>query len=260
MTQKSFIYELDSRGVAQITLNRPEVHNAFNDEMISLLCNKLDEIADDESIRLLVLTGNGKSFCAGADLNWMKGMKDYSEQENIDDSEKLADLFSKLNNLEVPVIGKINGAALGGGCGLIAVCDFVIATSEAKFGFTEVRLGLIPAVISPFVISKIGESNARAFFLSGQRFDSIVAERIGLIHLISKDLDEDCQKINLEFLKAGPKAAKAAKKLINNVLKTSDKNIQRSLTTKAISKIRVSDEGQEGMNALLEKRKVTWQR
>lgn len=251
--------QIDKRGVATILLNRPELHNAFNDEMIRDLTAAIKELSANDAIRLLIIKGVGKSFCAGADLNWMKRMKDYSYEENLNDSKKLAELFSTLNSFPKPTIGCVNGAALGGGAGLVACCDYVIAIDTAQFGFTEVRLGLLPAVISPFVIAKIGESQARASFLSGVRFDTNRAMRMGLIHQISSfdKLDEDLEVAVKDYLMAAPLASATAKKLIFNVL---GKTISEasSYTCDAISKARVSDEGQEGMSALLEKRKVSW--
>jgi len=257
-----YTIEKDSRGVAIVTLNRPEIHNAFNDEMISGLTQAFDEMNSDDSVQLIVLTGAGKSFCAGADLNWMKKMKDYSPAENYEDSLALAGLFRAINNFRGPVIGKINGASLGGGSGLVAACDYVVANEEAKFGFTEVRLGLVPAVISPFVMAKIGETHARAYFLSGDRFNATEAMRIGLVHKVSleRHFNNDCEEVVESFLKAGPKAQRAAKELVRNVLHLSHqgKEAVTDYTCKTISQIRIGDEGQEGMGALLEKRKPSW--
>ncbi|RPJ73351.1 MAG: enoyl-CoA hydratase/isomerase family protein, partial [Alphaproteobacteria bacterium] len=200
--------QIDNRGVATITMNRPDLHNAFNDEMISELIKCFNDLSNNEKIRVVVLTGTGKSFCAGADLNWMKRMKDYSFEENLKDSQNLAELFTIINNFKKPTIARVNGAALGGGAGLVACCDYVIAIDTVTMGFTEVRLGLLPAVISPFVIAKIGESNARATFLSGVRFDMNRAMRMGLIHQISSfdKLDEDLEAIVKEYLLAAPGA------------------------------------------------------
>ena len=257
-----FLYEISDLGVATITLNRADIHNAFNDQLIAELTDKFKTMDCDESVRLVVLTGSGKSFCAGADLNWMKSMVNYSELENFEDSKRLSDLFETINTFSKPVIGKINGAALGGGVGLVACCDYVIASERAIFGLTEVMLGLIPAVISPYVIAKMGESNARATFLTGQRFDAKKAMEYGLVHQISlerhfhKDVDTLCET----FLKAAPEAQKVAKSLIKNVLKLEKSSYEdiSSYTCKTIAQKRTSDEGQEGMNALLEKRKPNW--
>ncbi|MFA6238740.1 MAG: enoyl-CoA hydratase-related protein [Bacteriovorax sp.] len=253
--------QIDKRGVATITLDRPDVHNAFNDEMISALIDCFNQMSTDNSIRLVVITGTGKSFCAGADLNWMKRMKDYSYDENLADSQKLAELFTVINKFTKPTIARMNGAALGGGAGLIACCDYVIAIDTALVGFTEVRLGLLPAVISPFVIAKIGESHARAAFLSGVRFDMLRAVRMGLVHQISSfdKLDEDLEALVKEYLAAAPEASIMAKKLIADVISTHSIEEAKHFTCELISKVRAGKEGQEGMSALLEKRKASWQ-
>ncbi|OFZ26904.1 MAG: enoyl-CoA hydratase [Bdellovibrionales bacterium RIFOXYB1_FULL_37_110] len=254
-----FNFHKDERGVAFITLNRPEIHNAFNDDLIKGLTNIFKDMDGDSSVRLVVLSGNGKSFCAGADLNWMKSMVHYSEEENFKDSQNLANLFFTINNFKKPVIGKINGAALGGGCGLVSVCDFVITHSKAKFGFTEVKLGLLPATISPFVIAKIGQSHARALFMSGHIFKAKHAKKIGLVHKVVEpdELDEKTDEAITHFLQAGPLAAMASKALIKNVLIKEGHDLIE-YTCLEIARLRVSPEGQEGMNALLEKRKPSW--
>lgn len=252
--------QIDNRGIATVTMNRPELHNAFNDEMISELINCFRELEINSSVRLVVLTGAGKSFCAGADLNWMKRMKDYSFAENLKDSDNLAELFTVINKFKKPVIARMNGAALGGGAGLVACCDYVVAIDTALIGFTEVRLGLLPAVISPFVIAKIGESHARATFISGVRFGVQRAVSMGLVHQISSfdKLDEDLEVVVKEFLLAAPEASREAKHLIAEVLKAHTIEEARSFTCETISKVRSGKEGQEGMNALLEKRKASW--
>lgn len=263
MQGKYYLFNKDSKGVAKVSLNRPEIHNAFNDELIAELTGLFDQMSDDPSVRLVVLTGEGRSFCAGADLNWMKSMVNYSEEENYKDSRNLAGLFESIDKCSKPVIGRINGAALGGGVGVVSVCDYVIAVDRAKFGFTEARLGLVPATISPFVIAKIGQSHARATFLSGTRFDAKKAYQIGLVHeVVSEDkLDEATEKAINEHLMAGPEASKVAKSLIENVIKFSSEGEEKltDYTCKTIAKIRISKEGQDGMNALLEKRKPSWQ-
>lgn len=252
--------QIDSRGVATVTLNRPELHNAFNDELISELIKCFRELESNDQVRLVILTGEGKSFCAGADLNWMKRMKDYTFEENLKDSNQLAELFTVINHCQKPTICRMNGSALGGGAGLIACCDYVIALDSAVVGFTEVRLGLVPAVISPFVIAKIGESQARATFLTGSRFSTERALQMGLVHQISSfdKIDEDVENMVKEFLQAGPVAQKAAKELVAVVVSHNDLAASRKYTTELISKIRASAEGQEGMSALLEKRKSSW--
>ncbi|MCF8060112.1 MAG: enoyl-CoA hydratase/isomerase family protein [Bacteriovoracaceae bacterium] len=262
MSKKYIKLEGDTRGVWRLTLNRPELHNAFNDLFIKELTEALEDVKKNTDVRLLVLTGEGKSFCAGADLNWMKSMKDYSDHENYQDSVRLSNLFEVLNTIEVPVIAEVNGATLGGGTGLVASCDYVISSSEAKFGFTEVGLGLVPAVISPYVMAKIGESNARAYFLSGERFSAEEALHMRLIHKVVKsdDLRGATEKQIERFLKAGPMAQIEAKKLIKGVLTRIPAGHEgvKDFTCRTIARVRTSPEGQEGMSALLEKRKPSW--
>ena len=252
----------DENEVVHVTLNRPEIHNAFNDELIEKLTAFFLELSRDESVRMMTLTGEGKSFCAGADLNWMKRMKDYSDEENYRDSVALSQLFESLNALPFPTMAIVNGACLGGGTGLVAACDYVIAASTAKFGFTEVGLGLVPAVISPFVMARIGESFARAYFLSGERFEAFQALDMQLVHKVVKpdELEESAAKQVKRFLRAGPAAAREAKALIGGVMARRPEGLEivRDFTCKTISRVRVSDEGQEGMTALLEKRKPSW--
>jgi methylglutaconyl-CoA hydratase len=245
---KYFEIEKKDQGVTEVWLNRPDLHNAFNAELIDEAISLFESLGQDDSIRLIVLGGRGASFCAGADLNWMKSMKDYSEAENLKDSKKLAKMFHTINECAVPVIGRVHGHALGGGVGLVSVCDYVVSVPNILMGFTEVRLGLLPAVISPYCISKIGESNARAWFLSGERFDAHKAK--------ADQLDSKIEEVKKRFLAAGPQAAREAKKLIKGVMK----NLKDSedFTCGMIAKRRISEEGQEGMRALLEKDKPNW--
>lgn len=243
------------KGVKEVWLNRPDLHNAFNAELIEEMISLFESFKNE---RLIILSGRGSSFCAGADLNWMKAMKDYTKEENFKDSKRLAKMFSAINDCDVPVIGRINGHALGGGVGLVSVCDYVIANEEALMGFTEVRLGLIPAVISPYCISKIGESNARAWMLSGERFNAVEAKRMGLVHEVCDitTLDIKVEEAVKKFLAAGPEAAKEAKRLVRGVMK----NLKASedFACNMITERRVSAEGQEGMRALLSKDKPSW--
>ncbi len=249
---------VDRNGVKEVWLNRPEIHNAFNAELIADLIKLFESFKNDKPLKLVILSGRGASFCAGADLNWMKAMKDYSKEENFRDSKELAKLFSTINECEVPVIGRINGHALGGGVGLVSICDYAVSVVDAMMGFTEVRLGLIPAVISPYCISKIGESNARAWMLSGERFSANEAQRMGLVHEVVGvgELDARIHELEKRFLAAGPEAAREAKKLVRSVVK----NLKGSedMTCQMISERRISSEGQEGMRALLEKDKPAW--
>lgn len=243
--------------ILEIRFNRPEVHNAFNDEVIEQVINIFEDI--DETIRLVIISAEGKSFCAGADLNWMKSMKEYSMEQNIADSQQLHKMFSAIDNCSCPVLGKVHGHALGGGVGVVAVCDFVLASSKAKFGFTEVRLGLIPAVISPYCIKKIGISNARAHFLSGAVFTAQTAKEMGLVHEVveSEELDSRFTEIVTSYLHAGPQAARDSKELIKSVSDIPEEQVS-DYTTEFIARKRISEEGQEGMSALLEKRKANW--
>jgi len=259
MAYKYIKKDLNNQGVTTVTLNRPEIHNAFNDHMIEEVINVFTDLSDCPKTRLVVLTGEGKSFCAGADLNWMSSMVEYSMEENFEDSKKLAKMFETINNFAKPVIGRINGHALGGGVGLVAVCDYAITHDKAKFGFTEVRLGLIPAVISPYCLNKIGESHARAWFLSGEMFKGDKAQNIGLIHEVTTldDYNERVEQVIVSHLQAGPEAAVVAKELIRNVLKE-EKSKLTDITCSEIAKRRVSTEGQEGMKALLNKTKPKW--
>ncbi len=252
-----YLEVIESKGVVEVWMNRPELHNAFNAALIEEMITAFAGIP--ANARLVVLSGRGASFCAGADLNWMKSMKDYSKEENFKDAKRLAKLFSTINECDVPVIGRVNGHALGGGVGLVSVCDYVVGVKEALFGFTEVRLGLIPAVISPYCISKIGESHARAWMLSGERFHAEKAKEINLIHEVVEslsDLDAKVDETKKKFLAAGPIAAREAKRLIRGVVK--DLKNSEDFACDLISERRVSVEGQEGMRALLEKNKPTW--
>ncbi len=247
------------KDIAILTMNRPEVHNAFNDQMIEEFLKALKEIRNNISVRLVVLKGEGKSFCAGADLNWMKKMVDYSLEENIQDSLKLAELFQAFGNLDSPIIGLIHGAAMGGGVGLVSICDYALASEEAKFGFTEARLGLAPCVISPYVLRKIGESEARAWFFSGERFSASRAYDMKLVHEVvsSENFELRSKQVIHSFSKAAPKAGVKGKQFLKKLLVTEPKN-QKQFTAESIAEFRVSSEAQEGMKALLEKRKPSW--
>jgi len=254
----------DSLGVARVTLNRPDVHNAFDDKLIAELTQVFGELDKNKNVRLAVLSGNGKSFCAGGDLNWMRKMKDYSRAENIEDSGRLEAMFATIAGFSKPLIGVVHGNALGGGSGLTSVCDFVVASDDAKFGFTEARIGIAPSVISPYVIEKVGISYARAYFLSGMQFGASVAKDMGLVHrVVTRDaLPAAAEEVIGEFLKAAPAAAQRSKALIRRIVDISrDKNAHdaiRKFTIETIADLRVSDEGQEGMDAVLGKRKPKW--
>lgn len=214
------LFDIDSRGVATITLDRPELHNAFNEVFISEFIEIIKRARSITDLRILIIKSNGKSFCAGADLNWMKKMATYSFSENIKDSNELAELFYQLNSFSAPVLLKLHGHALGGGAGLVACADEVVASSNAELGFTEVRLGLAPAVISPFVVAKIGESHARATFLSGRRIKAEEALRMGLVHSVvgPEELDALFEKRINEYLVCAPVAQRRTKDLIKQIV------------------------------------------
>jgi methylglutaconyl-CoA hydratase len=245
--------------VARIILNRPEVHNAFNAAMIRELTSALEEIKNRTGIRVLVLTGQGKSFCAGADLNWMRDIINYSFEENLRESRELADLIYQLDELPLPTIARINGATIGGGNGFHAACDIAIASEEAIFSLSEVKIGLIPAVISPYVIRRIGESRARQYFLTGERISAKRAEEIGLVHRVvpALSLDEAVAETIKMLLSSGPQAIRRSKEIIQKVPRMSLEEA-REYTARIIAELRISPEGQEGMAAFLEKRKPRW--
>lgn len=242
--------------ITRITLNHPEVHNAFNETLIAELTEAFESLREDEATRVVILQGEGKSFCAGADLNWMGKMVNYSVTENLEDARALSRMFEVIDLCPKPVVGRIHGAAMGGGAGLVAVCDIAVATPEARFAFSEVKLGLIPAVITPYVVRKIGYGHARALFISGERFDAETALRIGLVQRVvaMEQLDSEINAVVENLLQNGPNAIAAAKMLLHAALVLPADEL-RSLTVARIAELRVSDEGQEGIRAFLEKRK-----
>jgi methylglutaconyl-CoA hydratase len=250
-------------GALWLTLNRPEVHNAFGGRLIADLTKALEEAADDDTVRAIVLTGAGETFSAGADMNWMRSMANASEVENRDDALRLAALLRTLNFHAKPTIARVNGAAFGGGLGLIACCDIVIAVEDALFAFTEVRLGLVPAVISPYVIRRIGERHARRFFLTAERFDANRAMRIGLVRELAtlQTLDDTVEQQLRWLSQGGPQAVSEAKALVFKIagIDRAEQEKQDLYTAELIARLRVSAEGQEGLAAFLEKRKPAWQ-
>ncbi|HET7712946.1 MAG TPA: enoyl-CoA hydratase/isomerase family protein [Thermoanaerobaculia bacterium] len=252
--------EVEERdAILHVALSRPEVHNAFNDELIGEAIDLFDSIRADSGIRAVLLRGNGPNFCAGADLNWMSRMVTYTREQNVADSSRLAKMFAVINECPLPVVGRVQGAAIGGGVGLVAVCDIVIAARDAKFGLSEVKLGILPAVISPYVIAKIGQSHARALFLTGERFDAERALRIGLVHRVVEGdaLDAAVDETITQLRSSGPEAVRACKALIGQVA-SSELSEAIPYTIDAIATRRVSQEGQEGMKAFLEKKKAPW--
>lgn len=263
MTEKNYInVNIDDRGIATVMLDRADKHNAFNAEIIAALTDALQQLGRNDDVRVAVLTGAGKSFSAGADLSWMKSMADYTEEQNLEDSLKLAELMQVLDNLRKPTIARVNGHVFGGGVGLVACCDIAIAADHAKFALSEVKLGLVPAVISPYVIAAIGERHARRFFLTAEAMDCTTAMRVGLVHeAVSADaLDDAIEKEIALLLQGGPEAQAAAKHLVRQVCHHDDDAETHLLksTAELIAQIRVSDEGQEGLGAFLEKRKPRW--
>ena len=245
----------------RIQFDRPDVHNAFNAELIAELTATLQAADHDAGIRIVMISGNGKSFSAGADLNWMRGMAAFSEAENRDDSLKLAGLMRTLDGLSKPTIARVNGAAFGGGVGLIACCDIAIGVDSALFGLTEVRLGLVPAVISPYVIAAIGARAARRLFLTGERFDAATAQRLGLLHDVvpAEHLDATVDGIVDDLARGGPTALAESKRLVARIAAGADDAaaIDRR-NAGLIARLRVSAEGQEGLSAFFERRQPGW--
>jgi methylglutaconyl-CoA hydratase len=242
-------------GVARVTLARPDVRNAFNADVIRELHAIFTRLSGDAGVRAVVLAGEGKVFCGGADINWMRASLELSFEQNVADAERMSDMYRAIDRCSKPVIARIHGAALGGGAGLAAVCDIAIASDDTLFGFTETKLGIIPAVISPFVLAKIGVSNARALFLTGERFGAERARAIGLVHEVVAvaDLDGAVDRVLGELRTAGPSAVAAAKRLVPDVTAASYDE-SRLLTAQAIARQRVTPEGQEGLRAFLERR------
>ena len=247
-------------GRATMTLNRPDVHNAFDEDLIARLTEMLTGLDNDPAVRAVVLAANGKSFSAGGDLNWMRKMADYSPAENLADAEALAALMKTLDGLSKPTVAAVQGPAYGGGVGLISCCDIAVASDSARFSISEVKLGLIPAVISPYVIAAIGERQARRYFLSAEAFDTHEARRIGLVHEVvaAGELDKTVGGFVDLLLENGPAAVAEAKDLIRAVAR---RPVDESLiadTAARIARVRASSEGKEGVTAFLEKRKPGW--
>ena len=241
----------------RITLARPDRKNAFDAELIGLLAAAARDVKP--AARVVVLQSEGDTFCAGADLDWMRGMASFGLDENRADSRALAEMFRALYELDVPLVARVQGAALGGGAGLVAVADIAVASSEATFAFTETRLGILPAVVSPYVVRKIGPARATALFVTGSRIDAKRAHEIGLVERVVEpgELDAAVGRVVDAILSAGPDAVRAAKRLVREVDSRSPADVLE-LTVERIAKVRVSDEGQEGMRAFLEHRKPRW--
>lgn len=246
--------------VLTVTLNRPDNHNAMSPAMVAALTAVFQNLPQRKEVRVVVLTGNGRSFCAGADLAFMRAAADYTFDENVADGEAIFDLMHAIDACPLPVVGRINGAAIGGGMGLVSCCDIAVAVAGAQFGFSEVRLGLVPAVISPFVLAKIGVGNGRELFLTGERFDALRAQRIGLVqHVVAADaLDAKVEECVTQLLQGAPGAQAAAKMLIRQAA-YQPPAAMRDFTARLIAARRADDEGREGMSAFLEKRRPRWQ-
>ncbi len=258
-----FITTRRDGAVEYLTLNRPEVRNAFNAEMIAELSAWAAGLAAHaDGVRAVVIGGAGKTFCAGADMTWLQAIAQQSEDENIRDATATSQMFRALDELPVPLIGRIQGAAIGGGAGLAAVCDIVVAAEDAVFGFTEVKLGIVPAVISPFVIAKIGPSAARELFVTGARFPAGRAYKMDLAHAVvpEAELDDTIARYVAEIVTGGPEAIAAAKTLVRDVTGARTAADATAITSRALASRRASAEGQEGLRAFLEKRKPRWTR
>ncbi len=262
MTRQYESVGVEQRGpILHVTLNRPDVRNAFNPPMIAELTAVFSQVEAGGDVRAVVLSGAGESFCAGADLSWMRDMAAYTREENVADAVRLAEMLEAVEGCDVPVVARVHGAALGGGAGLVAACDVVVAVSDTIFGFTEARLGIAPAVIAPFVLRKIGPGHARALFVTGERFNAGRAERIGLVHRLADRAGLDVAiDVALEsILSCGPAAVRACKELVAEVPGLS-REAARAYTVETIATLRASPEGQEGMRAFLEKRKPSFVR
>jgi len=245
--------------IATVTMRRAEVRNALSATLAADLRSAFTDLRSDTRLHAVVLTGDGTVFSAGADLNAMKASATFSQEQNLQDALAMSDLFKTINTFPCAVIGRINGAAMGGGLGLVAACDIAIIVDSAKLAFSEVRLGIAPAVISPYVLRKIGEAQARVLFLTGETFTSAHAREIGLVHIVTsvEELDQAVEDKIGELLKSAPLAIRACKALALNVGQM-DSETARRYTAETIARLRVSPEGQEGLQAFLEKRKPNW--
>ena len=251
---------IDHRGVATVTLNNPDKHNAFDDAIIAGLSEQFQQLANNDAVRIVVLASEGRSFSAGADLGWMKRVANYSKQDNYKDARVLAKMLHQLNFIPKPTIARIQGPAFGGAVGLVSCCDIAIASPRASFSLSEVKIGLIPATISPYVINAIGSRAARRYFTTAERFSADEAERIGLVHQVVEEdqLDNAVETIIEALLGNSPAAIEAAKQLIFDVEGKPITDALMEDTSERIAAIRVSPEGQEGLTAFLEKRPAAW--
>ena len=260
MSSDKLKVEIDS-GVARLILAQPEKHNAFDETIIAAFTSALERVANDASTRAVVIAGEGKSFSAGADLDWMRRMADYGEAENLADARALADMLRTLNELPKPTIARVQGATFGGGVGLVACCDIAVASEAAIFCLSEARLGLTPSTISPYVVAAMGAHNARRYFLTAERFDAAAAERIGLVHMVTSvdQLDGAVDGLIAALLQNGPMAIAECKELIRRVASAPVDGDMIEDTAQHIARVRASAEGKEGVRAFLEKRPPAWQ-
>lgn len=251
---------IDARGVATLTINRPDKHNALDANTLSELSDALRAVQADPKVRLVVLTGAGASFCAGADIAHMRSMMGFTEQQNIEDALLLARTLRLLDELEQPVIARINGNVFGGGLGIVACTDIAIAVDSAKFALTEVRLGIVPAAISPYVVAAIGSRQARRLFLTSAMFEAAEARELGLVHFTaSADALDAAVEAQVDLvLRGGPEALRAAKKLVRRASPSVDRDVLTEENARLLARLRVSPEGKEGLSAFLERRKPTW--
>lgn len=258
--EKAINIDIDARGVATVTLNRPQIHNAFDEKVIAELISAFGAIATNDQVKVMILAATGKSFCAGADLNWMKKMASYSYEENKQDADQLATLFSALYNLKKPTIARIQGAVYGGGVGLVACCDIAVGSKLSKFCLSEVKLGLVPATISPYVIEAIGPRLAKRYFMTAEVFSARRARRIGLLSEVvsEEELDKSVESIVAPLLNNGPESVAIAKQLVNDISYAPIDQTLIEQTSHLIASVRVSKEGQEGLTAFLEKRTPNW--
>jgi methylglutaconyl-CoA hydratase len=245
--------------VGRVWLNRPEVRNAFNAVMIGELRDALRALADDEAVRVIVISGRGTSFCAGADLAWMRDIIHFSKEQNMRESLDLAECLYDVYAVRKPTVARVNGPAIGGGTGFVCACDIAVASTEARFGLSEVKIGVVPAAISPYVLRRIGESRARQYFLTGERFDALRAREIGLVNLAvaPAELDRKVEELVSSLLSSGPEALAKAKELLTRVPGMGFAEAKR-YTAEMIAGLRTSAEAQEGMAAFLGKRKPKW--
>jgi methylglutaconyl-CoA hydratase len=260
MKTTALLTTIDKYGRATLTMNRPEIHNAFDETLIADLTRELRELEADPRVRVVILAGSGRSFSAGADLSWMRRMSEYTPEENLADALALAEMLKILDGLAKPTVALVQGAAYGGGVGLVACCDVAIASGKASFCLSEVKLGLIPALISPYVVQAIGPRAARRYFQSAETFDSAEAHRLGLVHEVvaEEELPAAADRISRAFLKNGPAAMAATKDLVDRVSRGPIDGAMIRDTAERIAQTRASAEGKEGLTAFLQKRNPSW--